>query len=81
MKKPDSHFLIPELHEAKSQGFVHDFTLHMNGLLHCLAHPCRYYEINEFHTTAIPCAQLNATLYLISTNDGVCGTMIDYHEF
>ena len=81
MEKPSFHLSIPELNDAKSKGFVHDFILHVNGLLYCLANPDHYYELNEFATTVIPCALLNATLYLISTNDDIHGTMIEYHEF
>ena len=80
MEKSNSHFLVQELNEAKSKGFIHDFILHVNGLLYCLAYPNHYYEMHEFSAIAIPCSLLNATLYLISTNDGICGTMIEYWE-
>ena len=81
MEKLISHLLISELSDAKSKGFAHDFIAHANGLLHTLTNPDRYYDIHEFAITVFPCLLLNATLYLISTYDGVKGTMIDYHEF
>lgn len=76
-----SHSSIPELNEAKLNGFTHDFLFHANGLMYCLTYPDQHYGINDLSAIAIPCMELNATLYLISTNDGVCGTMIEYHDF
>lgn len=73
--------LLSELNQAISTGYFHAFNLHLYGCLYCLKKWDKQYDINEFSIKTIPCTLLNTTLYLITTNNGLLGTMIKYHEY
>jgi hypothetical protein len=79
--KQQSQYSFPELQEALSNGYNHFFTTHANGSLKCSLNPSRHYEPHEVHIKAITCLLNRATLYLISTQDGLYkGVMVDYWE-
>ncbi len=72
---------FPELFLAISLGYVHDFAMHTNGLLYCVAYPSLSFELDEAHIVPIPCVSHKATLHLIETKGVVIkGTLIEYHE-
>ena len=80
MDQDYSHLLFPELSEAIANGYCHDFFLRPDGFLQCHSNPSRYYEIDELNIAVLTCFCANASLYLITTIDGVKGHMIDYWE-
>ena len=75
--------LIPELINAISIGYVHDFQLQVSGTLRCLTECSKpYFELNEVTLDCLPIASMPmALLFLIATNDGLLkGTLIHYPE-
>lgn len=78
---PLSFSLLKELKQAISLGYIHDFKMNPDGLLHCPAYPDRTYEIHQISINVITCTESNSSLYLIKTNDGLLGNMIEYHEY
>ena len=74
-------YLFPELQEAVTNGFPESFCITHDGLLFCLANPCKHYNIHEVYIKVITCSLNNATLYLITTLDGLYkGVFVDYWE-
>ena len=69
-----------ELAEAIRQGFTYDFRLLTTGAICCCANWGRIYELHELQTQFICCCELHLTLYLITTDDGIKGTLLDYWE-
>jgi hypothetical protein len=71
---------FPELTEAIQSGYNCHFDIRPDGLLQSLSNADRCYEINELSIYVLTCKHVKASLYLITTVDGVKGHMVDYWE-
>lgn len=80
-QQTNQHSVFPELSNAISNGYSHDFTLRADGLVRCPSSPGKGYDLDEMSITVIPCPSFKASLYLIQTYDGLRGTLVEYHEF
>jgi hypothetical protein len=81
IKHPYSHLSFPELTHAILNGYDHHFRVHTDGILHCLSNPGKHYSLEEVHLQVVTCSLIKASLYLITTHDGMYkGTLIDYWE-
>ncbi len=70
-----------ELFLALTLNYEHDFIMHADGTLYCMAYPALSFELNQIDITVIACRSHNATLYLIKTKGVLLkGTFIEYHE-
>lgn len=75
------HQFEAELAQAILNGYDHHFRVHPNGLLYCLSNLDKHYSLKEVHLKVITCPAIRASLYLITTLDGLYkGTMVDYYE-
>lgn len=76
-----SSLLFPELTEAITNGYHHCFQIHADGLVVCLSNKQKLYDTHEIVQGFINCPERKATIYLITTNDGLYkGTWVDYWE-
>jgi len=75
-----SQHLFPELIEALKRGYDKHFSFNANGLIKCLSNPTKYYDFHEVKIDEmVICILIPATLYLISTVDGLHkGTAIEF---
>jgi hypothetical protein len=71
---------FPELTEAIQSGYNCHFDIRPDGLLQSHSNVDKQYEIHELSIEVCPCPHVRATLYLITTSDGVKGHMVDYWE-
>lgn len=81
MEQPKHVHSFPELSSAIENGFNDHFRILMDGSLQCLSCTDKFYEIEEVEIEVISSPLHKATIYFISTRDGLYkGLMIDYWE-
>jgi hypothetical protein len=81
MQKQNSHHILEELLNAFAEGYTESFITTANGLLTALSNPGRFYELDEVDIQEPVRLSIPATLFRITTKDGlVKGTLIDWEH-
>lgn len=81
MIKSSCYPLFSELSEAIVKGYCDHFRLLHDGSLQCLSNPDNLYTIDDVRIEVISCYYERATLYLISTKNGLHkGTCVEFWE-
>lgn len=71
--------LLSELEELTNAGYSESFNVTNNGQLFCLANPDKFYDLHEVEIGQPIRLSIPATLYIITTKDGLLrGTLIDF---
>ena len=81
MEQPEHLHSFPELSLAIANGFNDNFRILMDGSLQCLSCSDKFYELEDIEIKVISSSFRNATLYLITTRDGLFkGPLVEYWE-
>ena len=75
-----SLYLYEVLLKAINAGYTKDFIAHFNGKIFCHGKSEKLYAVDEYSYVPILCPGSDAMLYLVTTYDGECGTMVDHWE-
>ncbi len=79
MKNFKENPLLPELEEFIKAGYSENFNVTNNGQLYCLTNPGKLYELHEVEIGQPIRLSIPATLFKITTKDGLFrGTLIDF---
>jgi hypothetical protein len=81
MEQQHSAHILEVLLEAFTEGYTESFIITATGLLISLASPGRFYEIDEVEIQEPIRLAIPATLFRITTKDGLLkGTLIDWEH-
>jgi hypothetical protein len=80
MKKCSDSDLHSALSKAIQAGYDNDFIVHADGSLYCCINPQKQYSLHKLSLSPILVENVPATLYLVTTPDGLHGTFIDFWD-